>query len=355
MKVFTDASISEYQRSLYRGLIAHLMVVTHFVQKTTMDKLVEGRRYHKLNLAYEGYISVLAEGDIAPGELAARLGISKQACSRTIKELAARDLVARRNNPDDSRSSLLSLTNQGRLLLRDGVEVTTEIYQQFVAHVGVERMQQLIAVLDKLCTNLAIEQPGYRVPVAANGVVAGVRPTRLSILLPTLNTYFRQSLLKSLQDQGFKGLKPSFGQVLGLISREGRRIQYIASVTGVSKQAVAMIAADLEHAAYITREADPDDKRQVILHLSPLGAQLLSESVAGVQALEVSIRGLLSEEEYQLLDDTLAAIYLQVAEHYDTANVLPAKIQQLSDYLLAELGVAGVRSLTQHLMSITRG
>jgi DNA-binding MarR family transcriptional regulator len=352
MKAFTDANISEYQRSLYRGLIAHLMVVTHFAQKTTVDRLLEGERYSKSSLAYEGSIAALAGTDHSPGELAIKLGISKQACSKSIKALEAQGLVARRKNPGDSRSSLLSLTDDGRRLLQDRAEATAQIYQQFSAQVGAERMQQLIGVLEKVCRELDVELPSYPAPAP---VKAAVRPTPLNVLLPTLDKHFRQTLFMSLSDLGFRGLRPSFGQVLGLISREGRRIQYIASVIGISKQAVAAIAADLERAAYITREPDPDDKRQIILRLSPLGAQLLSESVTSVRSLEATIAGMLSEAEYQLLDDTLASLYLQVAEHYDTANVLPAKIQQLSEYLLAELGVAGVRSLTQHLMTITRG
>jgi DNA-binding MarR family transcriptional regulator len=355
MRENTLASISDYRQSINRGLIAHLMVVTHFIQKTTMDTLMEGGRYSKLSLAYERYISLLAEEDLSPGELATILGISKQACSKSIKELEASGLVVRRKNPEDSRSSLLSLTAEGRQLLQDGIAITSGIYQQFAAQVGIERMQQLVEIQEKLCSGFNIEwriSPRLESETALANVAG---PIGFNLLLPKLNTYFRQVLLASLTDKGFTGLKPSLGQVLGLISREDRRIQYIASVTGISKQAVAALAADLEREGYITRAPDPGDRRQVILSLSPLGGKLLSESVLGIQSLDASIRGMLSKKEYQLLEDTFAAIYLQVAEHYDTANVLPARIQQLSEYLLAELGVSGVRSLTRHLMTITRG
>ena len=142
---------------------------------------------------------------------------------------------------------------------------------------------------------------------------------------------------------------------MGLLNREERKIQYIASVIGVSKQAIAATAAELEQAGYITREPDPGDKRQVILCLTPRGRRLLNESVASVRSLEASMKDLLSDDEYRLMDDTLAAMYLQVAEHYDTASVLPAKMQKISEYLLAELGVAGVRLLTKHLVTMTRG
>lgn len=354
MNGFINVDISEYSGAFYQGPIAHLMVVTHFVQKVTLEKLAEGQRDGKLNLAYEVYISLLAEENYPPGELAAKLGISKQACSKIIKELETLGLIERRKNPQDSRSSLLSLTDKGRQLLQDSIKASNEIYRRFATEVDGDRLQQLVEILEKLRSSLGIELTSCREP-GQETRIEGERPKSLNLLLPGLVDYFKQTLLVDLSDKGFAGLKSSFGQVLGLLNREERRIQYIASVIGVSKQAIAVTAADLEQAGYITRATDPGDKRQIILRLTPLGKQLLNESVASVRSLEASIEQLLHDHEYRVMDDTLAVMYLQVAEHYDAASVLPAKIQQISEHLLAELGVTGARSLAQHLMTITRG
>ena len=357
MNAFMNSNLSEFHRKNGRGLIAHLMVVTHFLQKSTLEKLSARPGYEKLNLSYQGYISLLAERDFSPGELAARLGISKQACSKTVRELESLGLIERRKNPEDSRSSWLSLTAKGLALLQDGIDATNQAQQQFAEKVGTDRLEQLIAVLDTLCGKLAIELPKYAVfgeEGEATSVVSG-RPSRLNLLLPKLSQVFHQSLLKSLSDKGFQGLKPSLGQVLGMIRPEGGRIQYIASVIGVSKQAVAAIAAELEQAGYIRREADPADKRQVILKLSENGLQLLSEAERGVRDLEAEIATMLSEEDYHLLEGTMAALYIQVVDDFDQASVLPEKIRQLSEYLVDELGAAGARALAQQLITITRG
>lgn len=353
MSTLLDSRAVKQRGVFHRGPVVHLMVLSHYVQKIAMDKLLASRRYENLNLAFEGYITLLAERDYSPGELAARLGISKQACSKTIGELESLGLLERRKNPADSRSSLLSLTDKGRQLLLDGVQVTNEMYQQFAAAVGEEVLHRTVQILQKLSRELGIEDTHFSAlePVANT---PGNRPASLTLLLPGLINHFRETLSASLSEKGFTGLKPSFGELLGLLDREARRIQQIAAIIGVSKQAVAAVASDLENAGYITKEPDPGDKRQVILQLTPPGKQLVIESVDSVRHLEASFAAILGEDDYRLVDTTLAAIYAQIAQHYDRATVVPARIQQISDELLAELGTSGVRALIHHLMSITR-
>lgn len=355
MVTTTNATISEIQQTGHQGLITHLMVVTHFAQKNTLDKLMVSQRYEKLSLAYEGYISLLAERDYSPGELAAKLQVSKQVCSKSLRELEKLDLIERRKNPQDNRSSVLSLTQKGLQLLQDGLEATNEIHQQFAEQLGSEPMAQLTEILVKLCQQFSIDLPSYETLAQISRKSSGVEPSRLNAILAKLNSYFRQTLLQSLVEKGYQGLKSSFGQVLGSISREPRRIQYIASILGISRQAVAVSGAELEQLGYATREPDPADKRQIILHLSPLGKQLMRDSQASVSALEAVIKERLSEAEFRLLDDAMANLYFFVAGQIDTPNVLRAKIQQLSEYLLEELGVTGAHALAQQLLTITRG
>lgn len=353
--LFND--ISAFQRSQHpapgnaQGLVAHLMVLAHFVHRSTLERLSADGRYKKLSLTFEGYISLLAQRDYTPGELAEHLGVSKQTCSQTLRELDRLGLVSRRRNPRDSRSSIVSLSEQGLALLQDGITITGDIHRQFADQVGADKLEQLLRILEKLCAVLDIQTPTLN----ALGPAGGQRPTRLNVLLPALNGYFHNTLLAALTERGFAGLKSSFGQVLGVISRNGRTIQYIASVIGISKQAIAATAADLEQHGYIVRESDPDDKRQSILRLSPQGQKLLAASIACVRALETDIHRLLGDSDYTLLENVLATLYIQVADHYDAVSVLPAKIQQLSDYLLAELGVSGAQALAQQLMTLTRG
>ena len=56
-------------------------------------------------------------GMTTPAELGARLHVRAQSLTDSINELAARDLVSRRPDPDDRRRQLLELTAAGQTLL----------------------------------------------------------------------------------------------------------------------------------------------------------------------------------------------------------------------------------------------
>ncbi len=354
MKINTAPDMSG-SPGISHGLVAHLMVVTHFVMKDTLDKLTASDCYQKLSMTYERYIPVLAEKDLSPGELAEQIGSSKQACSKVIKELEKLELIERRPNPEDGRSQLLSLSEKGWQLLRDGSRITTEVEQCLTEQIGQESMLHLIDLLETTCVGLGVELRTYPVLQKKLGQTDGDSPTRLNVLLQALTNHFRHTLLHEMSDKGFEGLRTSFGQILGMISREPRRIQYIASVIGISKQAAAHMSIEYEALGYVIREVDPNDKRQITLRLSPMGERLVRESIVSVKALERKVQSLLGDSSYQQLEAILAKLYNTVAYRLGGASIMPEKIQRLSDFLIEELGVAGVRTLAQHLMTITRG
>ena len=350
------AETSGTPAGINHGLVAHLMVVTHFVMKDTLDRLTASNRYQKLSMTYERYIPVLVEGDIPPGELAARVGTSKQACSKVIKELEKLGFIERRKNPEDGRSTLLSLSDKGMQLLQDGNRITAEVHQRLAGAIGDEPMERMIDLLEKTCRGLGVELRSYPMLQRAMGKDANDRPTQLNILLQALTNHLRDTLLEDMSSKGFEGLRTNFGQILGMISREPRRIQYIASVIGISKQAAAVMSIEFETLGYVIREPDPEDKRQIILRLSPQGERLVKESIASVRALEERVRTLLGAEEYRQLEAIQADLYHVVAYQLEGAsggiNIVPEKIQRLTDFLIEELGVTGVRTLAQHLLTI---
>lgn len=335
-----------------QGVVTHLIAVTHHVQKATQEKLLASARYEKLSLMYEGYISLLAERDCSPGELAAKLSISKQACSKVIRELEDLDLITRRKHPEDSRSSLLSLSERGLQLLKDAAAYTVEVQEEFSSAVGTERLQQMIGHMETICRIRGIAVPRMD---SVEGLMLSDRPTRLNLLSAKLNRDFRQALFASLTAKGFPGLRSSYGQVLGMIGKDGVRIQYLASVIGVSKQAIAVTATELEQQGYITREQDPLDKRQIILQATPMGARLLTEALASVRELEREMRDAIGAEAYRNLEEILGTLFAAISDQYGTRPGLSHRIQQLSDDILAELGVAGAQALAQHLINLTRG
>ncbi|WP_439135209.1 MarR family winged helix-turn-helix transcriptional regulator [Pseudomaricurvus sp.] len=359
MKEINTVELSKQAPGISHGLIAHLMVVTHFVVKSTLDQLTATNRYKKLSMTYERYIAVLVEGDHSPGELAAKVGSSKQACSKVIKELQKLGLIERRQNPEDGRSQLLFLSEHGQQLLQDGSRITTEVQQALTEKIGNERMQQMVVLLEQTCRGLGVEYHGYPALKQSGNETVQSQSTQLNILLQVLTNHIRQILLEEMTGKGFEGLRTNFGQILGMISREPRRIQDIAAVIGISKQAAAMMAIEFESLGYVIREEDPDDKRRIILSLSSNGEQLVHEAISSVRALEEKVQSQLGKEDYQQLEAILADLYDTVAYQLGTAHMLdmpnrvPERIRAITDSLLEELGAAGARTLAQHVLAIT--
>ena len=355
MSNLNPANLTDFQWHLSPGLTAHLMAVSHYIHRRSMAVLAEEYGHRNLSMTYEGYMTLLAERDMSPGELAEKLGISKQACSKTLRDLEKQQLIIRRPNPADSRSRLISLSPVGMQLLNDGIAVSNRIQHDFASHLATEELQGLSAVLEKLCSALAIAVPDYESLTISSRQAALHKPARLNELLPRLNAYCYRRLILDLAEHGFANLKPGFSQVIGLIVPDGGTIQHIANVVGVSKQAIAATAQELENLGYIYREADSNDKRQMILRVSPLGRQLLEQARTRVNALEASLAEHLSPAEFTTLKDGLSTLYHQATDHYHHPGQVNARIRHLSRTLVNELGHDGARTLAHQLLMITKG
>ena len=354
MNAYFDAPYSDLRLATESGFTGHLMVVSYFVQRKIMDRLLATGEYRTLNLSHEAYIASLAERDRSPGEIAEKLGVSKQTCSKAIRELEKLGLIERRKNPEDSRSSLLSLSASGLRLIQIGIDTAIQLEVELSEKIGKQSLESLNSMLEMLCEGLGITIPFYRPIAASDGRQVSGSLIRLNILLPLVNNYCFQALIKKLGEKGFEGLRPNFSYIMSLIVPDGGRIQLIASVVGVSKQAIAAIALELEQLGYIHREIDPQDKRQVILRLSEKGQRLLDASASSIDDLENDMKAIVGSDKFDELQATLETLFRQVVDQRGMQRTSISRIHQLSKSLLDELGPAGAQVLAQHLMDIAR-
>jgi len=328
------------------GVLAQLLVAAHSVQKGTLDVLARDAGYERLSVTYAGYMLLFATREYSPGQLADALHISKQACSKVIRELESQGLIERRPHPQDSRSCLLSLAPDGLRLMREGSRAADAVLADIVAAIGAGPVRELTELLETLIA--ALDVPIPELPPQER------RPTRLNALLMVLARHFTVQLGATLRSRGFGDIGASSGHVLGLINHEALHIQYIASVLGISKQAVASSVADLEKRGYVTRLPDPEDGRQVLLVPTDKGKALLTAGMAAEREAEAGLRKVLGADGYRRLEAHIGAWYLHVADQYDTTGVLQARIRTLSQQLLAELGPAGARALAHQLVNLSR-
>ncbi|MFT4033078.1 MAG: helix-turn-helix domain-containing protein [Siphonobacter sp.] len=80
-------------------------------------------------------------------ELAARVGITKQAVSKIVKELQEQGYVETEKHPDDARSVLVKITNKGARFTLEWKQCTKIIDEKFQTILGSERLEQLKDIL----------------------------------------------------------------------------------------------------------------------------------------------------------------------------------------------------------------
>lgn len=81
--------------------------------------------------------------------LAQRAGVQKSQMSRTVTALEKRGLVAKSPNPDDGRSSLLVLTEKGKMVARKVLSASRERNRRMLAHLDVRERAMLMALIEK--------------------------------------------------------------------------------------------------------------------------------------------------------------------------------------------------------------
>jgi DNA-binding MarR family transcriptional regulator len=85
----------------------------------------------------------LAPSGATVSDLAAHLGVTRQAASQLVDELAAKGYVERRPHPDDGRARLVVLTERGWACTRAADQAAAETIGTWASVVGEDRLQAL--------------------------------------------------------------------------------------------------------------------------------------------------------------------------------------------------------------------
>jgi len=85
-----------------------------------------------------------------PSELAARLGISKQALNYLLGELERLGYLERRPHPDDLRSKRIAVTRRGMDAIRVIREAVEEVEAEWAQQLGRKRFEELRSLLAEL-------------------------------------------------------------------------------------------------------------------------------------------------------------------------------------------------------------
>ncbi len=128
---------------------ALLRVPWEIVRRRMLQRLHE-RGFDDLDTAHLNVLLYPGPQGSRPSDLAARLGMSKQAVNYLLGELERRGYLERRADPDDLRSRRIALTERGTSAGWVMREAVTEVEREWETALGRRRFAQLRGLLAEL-------------------------------------------------------------------------------------------------------------------------------------------------------------------------------------------------------------
>lgn len=128
---------------------ALLRIPWETVRRRMLERLHE-RGFDDLDTAHVNVLLYPGPQGSRPSELAARLGMSKQAVNYLLGELERRGYLERRADPDDLRSRRIVLTERGESAGWVMREAVTDVEREWETALGPRRFAELRGLLAEL-------------------------------------------------------------------------------------------------------------------------------------------------------------------------------------------------------------
>lgn len=101
---------------------------------------------------------------------------------------------------------------------------------------------------------------------------------------------------------------PQYRILIVLGKLPGMSLRELTDQTQMDKGQISRVVTQMEADGLITRESDKNDGRRLVLTLTQSGAQLHQQTIGTSEARQKEILGVLSREELDALNDTLAKL-----------------------------------------------
>ena len=118
---------------------------------------------------------------------------------------------------------------------------------------------------------------------------------------------FEHDLIPRVRASGFDISIPH-AAVFGMIDAEGTRISVLAERAGVTRQAMSQLVDELARKGYLTRVADPTDRRAKRVQLTDRGWDCIRTGQQHIRAIEREYAKRLGREHFEQLADLLAEL-----------------------------------------------
>src|SRR5215212_4343254 len=146
--------------------------------------------------------------------------------------------------------------------------------------------------------------PNQPASIAAAEITA-LRQAHIGRLLLDAQRGYSATALAKLRERGHGGLTLAHTNLLAHLDVDGARMTVLAERAGVTKQAIGNLVGDLEARGYVRREADPADRRAVVITYTPTGWEFLRAAHEVKQEIEADYAEILGADGFQQLRDLL--------------------------------------------------
>lgn len=111
-----------------------------------------------------------------------------------------------------------------------------------------------------------------------------------------------------MQAHGITGMMPAYPRLLGNLDTEGTRLGALARKMGVTRQAAAQLAGEIEKAGFVNRKPDPEDGRGVIVTFTPKGRHALAKAVEVIADIEADCARVVGTAALDRMKADMAAV-----------------------------------------------
>lgn len=124
---------------------------------------LERRGFEDIRPVHDFALHSIRSGAADATQLGRAMSVTKQAAAKTIAILEERGYVAREVDPSDRRRMLLTVTDRGLALMREGEAIFDEFRAGWESEVGVEQVAAVESALRSLVGDktIRLDAPGW--------------------------------------------------------------------------------------------------------------------------------------------------------------------------------------------------
>lgn len=264
--------LSQYTVYLLRRVLSH-------ISSDTTQRSAQAREFVVL--------AVLADRDMfSQQEIAERLDINRTIMVKLIDRLQAAGYVTRTRNPENRRSYMLSLTDEGREALGDMRRAVAEDDERITAALSKAQRDRLNQLLGRIGPNAGHSSSLFSTEYMISQVFYHLRRTGDALLAEV-------------------GMRLRHFAPLSAIDKLGPcQQQQLARYLAITEPAAAQVVDELVQADLVARGQDPADRRRYALELTGIGRDRLVSVRAVIDRLQadlVAILGTEGDEELRAL------------------------------------------------------